>query len=137
MAMQSLLEVDPTVKSKIEKLLAQLPAASRSTYVTPEALIANVAMKNIPLTEAQVVWYHESDHDNAAVGVLFARAEHSPEAAVKIAAGKQDNSPPSLSDNRTTQIAMLALHRSSSGWRLVVPVAAVDRIAAEIGVSNQ
>ena len=137
MAMQSLLEIDPVVQSKAEKLLDQLPPASRSSYVTPEALIANVTMKNIPLTEAQISWYHESDPDHAVVGVLFANAEPSPEAVVKIPAGKQDNSPPSLSDNRTSKIALLAMHRSSSGWRLVVPVSAIDRIAAEIGAPRK
>jgi len=136
-AMQSLLEMDPAAQSKAEKLLDQLSPAARSTYVTPEALIASVTMRNIPLTEAQVAWYHESDRDHAAIGVLFANPERSREAVAKIAAGKQDNSPPTLSDNRTTKMALLALRRSSSGWRLVVPVSAVDRIAAEIGVSKQ
>jgi hypothetical protein len=101
-------------------------------YVTPEALIANVTMKNIPLTQAQVAWYHESDHDHAVVGVLFGDAERSADGVAKIPAGKQDNSPPTLSDNRTSAIALLALHRSSAGWRLVVPAAAVNRIAADI-----
>ena len=137
MAMQLLLEMDPAAQSKAEKLLDQLSPAARSTYVTPEALIANVAMRNIPLTEAQIVWYHESDRDHAAVGVMFANPESSPEVVVKVSAGKQDNSPPTLSDNRTTKMALLAMRRSSSGWRLVVPVSAVDRIAAEIGVSKK
>jgi hypothetical protein len=137
LAMQALLEMDAGAQSKAEKLLSQLSPTARSTYVTPEALIANVTMRNIPVTEAQIVWYHESDRDHAAVGVMFATPAHSPEPVVKLAAGKQDNSPPSLSDNRTTKMALLALHRSDSGWRLVVPVSAVDRIAAEIGVSQK
>lgn len=137
LAMQSLLEIDPAARNRAEDLLDQLPPAARSTYVTPEALIANVTMKNIPLTQAQIAWYHESDHDHAVVGVLFQNPESSPEPVVKIPAGKQDNTPPTLSDNRTSAIALLALHRSSSGWRLVVPVAAVNRIAADIGASKK
>ena len=133
LAMQSLIEIDPAAKIRAGQLLDQLPPAARSSYVTPEALIANVTMKNIPLTQAQVAWYHESDNDHAVVGVLFQNPEASPDAVVKIPAGKQDNSPPSLSDNRTSAIALLELHRSSSGWRLVVPVAAVNRMAADIG----
>lgn len=133
LVMQSLIEIDPAAMTRAEQLLNQLPPAARSSYVTPEALIANVTMKNIPLTQAQIAWYHESDNDHAVVGVLFQNPETSADAVVKIPAGKQDNSPPSLSDNRTSAIALLALHRSSSGWRLVVPVAAVNRMAADIG----
>jgi len=132
MAMQSLIELDPAARSKAEKLLDRLPPAIRSSYVTPEALIANVTMKNIPLTAAQISWYHEADPDHASVGVLFGNTARPPEPVVKLPANQQDNSPPTLSDNRTSQIAMLSLHRSSSGWRLVVPGTAVDRIAKEI-----
>jgi hypothetical protein len=137
MAMQLLLEIDPAARSKAEKLLDQLSPAARSSFVTPEALIANVTMKIIPPTQAQIAWYHESDPDHAAIGVLFAMPETSPEPVVKMPAGKQDNSPPSLSDNRTSKMALLAMHRTSSGWRLVVPASAVDRIAAEIGVPKK
>lgn len=137
LAMQSLLEIDPAAKTRAENLLDQLPPAARSTYVTPEALIANVTVKNIPLTQAQIAWYHESDSDHAVVGVLFQNPESSPEPVVKIPAGKQDNTPPMLSDNRTSAIALLALHRTSSGWRLVVPAAAINRIGTDIGASKK
>ena len=137
MAMQALLELDPSAQTKAEALLAQLSPAARSTYVTPEALIANVTMRNIPLTQAQIAWYRETDDDHASVGVLFGSPEHLADNVVKIPAGKLDNSPPTLSDTRTSKMALLNLRRSSSGWRLVVPVSAVDRIAAEIGVAKK
>lgn len=136
MAMQLLLEIDPAARSKAEKLLNRLPPATRSSYVTPEALIAHVTAKIIPLTQAQIAWYHESDPDHAAIGVLFGTSESPPETVAKLPAGKQDNSPPSLSNNRTGGMALLAMRRTSSGWRLVVPVAAVDRIAREIGAAK-
>jgi hypothetical protein len=132
-AMQSLLELDAAARNKAEKLLEQLPPGARNSYATPEALIASVTMKNIPLTEAQIAWFHESDHDHAAIGVLLGNSDRLPEAAIAIPAGKLDNSPPALSDNRNTRMALLALHRSGSGWRLVVPASAVDRIARELG----
>jgi hypothetical protein len=94
-------------------------------------------MRNIPLTQAQIAWYRETDDDHASVGVLFGSPEHLADNVVKIPAGKLDNSPPTLSDTRTSKMALLNLRRSSSGWRLVVPVSAVDRIAAEIGLAKK
>ncbi|MEO7599514.1 MAG: hypothetical protein ABIV50_11320 [Opitutus sp.] len=137
MAMQSVLELDPAARSKAEELLNRLPPAARSSYVTPEALIASVTMKSIPLTAAQIAWFHEADRDRASMGVIFGTPERSPEAPVKLPANPRDNSPPTLSDLRTSGIAMLTLHRSTSGWRLVVPVSAVDRIVAELGAPGR
>jgi hypothetical protein len=137
MAMQSLIELDPAVRSKANQLLDRLPPATRSSYVTSEGLIASMTMKNIPLTAAQIVWYHESDDDHAAVGVLFGNADRTVETSLKLPANKQDNSPPTLSDNRTTGMALLALHRSPAGWRLVVPISAIDRIAAEFNAPTR
>ncbi|MEO6005248.1 MAG: hypothetical protein ABIS43_18990 [Opitutus sp.] len=136
-AMQSVIELDPAAQSKAEKMLDGLSPAARSSYVTAEALIASVTMKNIPLTAAQISWYNESDPDHAAVGVLFGNPSLPPETVTTIPANPRDNSPPTLSDNRTSQIALLALHRSSSGWRLVVPVSAIDRIVAELGAPRK
>ena len=137
MAMQSLIELEPAAQSKAEKLLDRLSPSARSSYVTPEALIASATLKNIPLTAAQISWYHEADPDHASIGVLFGDPTHSPPTAVKIPANPQDNSPPALSDNRTSQIALLALHRTSSGWRLVVPGSAVDRIDKELSAPGK
>lgn len=131
-AMQSLLELDTAAHSKAEKLLEQLPPGARNSYATPEALIASVTLKNIPLAEAQIAWFHESDSDHATVGVLLGNSDRSPAPAAIIPAGKSDNSPPSLSANRDTKVAVLALHRSDSGWRLTVPASAVDKIALEL-----
>lgn len=131
-AMQSVIELDPNARSKAAQLLERLPPATRSSYVTPEALIASVTLKNIPLTSAQITWFHEADDDRALMGVIFGQPERAPVTPVKLPANPRDHSPPTFSDQRTTQIAMLTLHRSSSGWRLVVPPSAVDRAIAEL-----
>jgi hypothetical protein len=135
--MQSVIELDPSAQRKAENLLDRLPPAVRSSFVTPAGLVASATMKNIPLTDAQIAWYHESDNEHATVALLFGNAEGAPETITKLPARTQNNEPPMLSDNQTTQIAMLSLHRSNAGWKLVVPASAIDRIASQISLPGK
>jgi hypothetical protein len=47
-------------------------------------------------------------------------------------AARSGREPPQLPDTSRSNLAMVALHREKDGWRLVVPPAAVDRIAREL-----
>jgi hypothetical protein len=40
-------------------------------------------------------------------------------------------------ENPGTHLATLLLHRSGSGWRLVVPAAAIDRIGRDLLASTK
>jgi len=131
-ALQAVLEFDDASRLKAGELLATLPPAARNTYASPEDFVASVTLKNIPLTAAQVAWFHESDADHAAVGLLLASADRSPASAEANPAGATGEPPPMLSDPRVSQLAFLNLHRSATGWRVMVPVAAVNRIAGEL-----
>ncbi|ACB77476.1 hypothetical protein [Opitutus terrae] len=127
---EATLELDESARAPAQDLLARLPASVRSTYPTPEALVASVTMKNIPLAEAQIVWSHEPDSDRAAIGVLL----HHPEGAQAKPDPNVSGSspPPALADNPRLSLATLMLHRSASGWRLVVPASAIERMAREL-----
>jgi hypothetical protein len=134
-----LLELDEGTRKKAADLLAKLPIEARSTFGSPEQLIAIATMKNIPVTEAQVTWFNEVDADHAVVGLLLGDAEDDPAAESSrspIAGGVE--APPALAEGQASKLAYLTLRRGDSGgWRLVVPASAVDRIAREFGVGKE
>jgi hypothetical protein len=167
-ALKPLLELPESTREKAGALLAGLPADLRSRYATPEDLVAAFTAKNIPLGDAQLVWFNQTGDDDATAGVLIrgrvqpGEVDPLPPAApaasarelelraalsransrdevVRLAtelrderAARAERAPPQLPDTRRSNMAMLALHRENGGWRLVVPPAAVDRIAREL-----
>lgn len=134
-ALVALLELDDAARSKAAVLLASLPAEARNAFGSPEGLIAVATVNKIPRTEAQVAWLNEAGGDHAAVGLLLGNEEDMP-AAVEAGSSPAEAAPeppPMLPDRRVSKLAYLTLHRSATGWRLVVPAAAVDRIAREMG----
>lgn len=130
----SLLEIDPSTRAKISALLTRLPSVAASAYSGPEALIAAVAMKNIPLADAQLAWLHESDTDHAFLGLLLNDPEHTSTPPAVIVPGPADVPPPALPDSRNSKLTFLALHRSDGAWHLLVPASAIDRVARELGL---
>ncbi len=135
-AFESVLELDDAVRRKATDFFFRLPPAMRGSYATPDDLIASVTMKNIPLTEAQISWFHQSDPEHATVGVLLRSPDATPTPAVVDSPGGVGESPPELQDRPGNKMAFLTLHRSSAGWRLVVPPSAIDRIAREIALAK-
>ena len=137
MALGSLLEFDEVTRGKAAALHASLPPLSRTSFGTPEDLIAGILVSKVPLTEAQVSWFHQSDSDHASVAVLLAFSQGSPIAASTEPARSPANAPPALPENLTRKLAVLTLHRTSAGWRVIVPQTAIDRIARELGGDAQ
>lgn len=136
-ALESLLEIDPATRAKAAELLAKLPPEARETWRTPEAFIAGATTKNIPLTEAQVIWFHEHDADHAGIGLLLNTSAQPGPPASADAPVRGDNAPPGLPDAHNSKIAMIALHRSKDGWSLVVPAPAIDRMARELSAAGK
>ncbi len=131
--LQSLLELDPATRTKAEEILARLPIDARNSFGTPEALIAAATVKNIPLTDAQLSWFHEPDSHQAVVGLML---RNTPEIArppdAQSPDSTSDNIPPTLSERHETRLVFLSLRRTDDHWRLIVPVSAIDRIAREL-----
>lgn len=132
-ALAALLELDEVTRGKAADLLARLPAEARQAFGSPEEMIAIATLSNIPQTEAQVAWFNEADEDHAVVGLLLGDAAAGPTTdALRSPAGEAVEAPPALPDRGQSKLTYLTLHRSAAGWRLVVPVTAVDRLARRL-----
>lgn len=130
--MQSALMFDDATRAQALALYDSLPPATRSLYATPEELIADVTMKNIPLTAAQVCWFNQADADHATVGVMLAHPREAVSGSSEIMEAPEAGAPPRLANSAPNPLAVLSLRRVADGWRVVVPAAAIARIAAEL-----
>jgi len=110
-----LLHLPPATRVKVKATLARLSPEARIRYGSAEQLIAEFTAKTIPLGQAQLGWLRQTGPDEATACVLLNQAD--PQA------------PSSL--NAT----YLTLQRANGAWRLVVPVAAIDRIDRELSGS--
>lgn len=136
-ALATLLDLDEATRKKAADLLARLPADARSAFGSPEQMIAIATVKNIPVTEAQVTWFNEVDADHAVVGLLMGSAEDGVAAESTRGQTEGAGAPPMLSDQRLSKLSYLTLRRAPSGWRLMVPAAAVERIGQELGAPGK
>ena len=105
------LAFDPETRKAADKLLAQLPEAERSRYREPELLIALFTAKNVP-TEVQLVSEHMQGADDAMAYLALKTAGEKP------------------------SMISLRMHRSSDGWRLMVPANAVEKVGQELSGST-
>jgi hypothetical protein len=167
--LKSLLLLSHPTREKADALLASLPSALQTRYATAEDLVAAFTAKNIPLSNAQLVWFNQTSDDDAALGVLIEKPRSpdrpvrpssssaaiptpreqelraalaqasSREETIRLAtllrderAARPSREPPGALDASGRGLTLIALHRDSGAWRLVVPPAAVERIAREL-----
>jgi hypothetical protein len=152
-ALQNLLLLDDALRAKADALRARLPGASRATYASAEHLLSAFATKSLPLGDAQLVWNHQPDADEAFACLFVKNPEFVPtpssaespppmsrEAAIARAAAirearSREKRPPMAPANEATRALYLILRRTDTGWRFVVSPGAIDKIAKEIGTS--
>lgn len=128
-AMQTVLEFDDATRAKARAWFDSLPPATRSLYASPEDLVASVTIRNIPATTAQLNWLRQTDPEHTIVGLLLTGpATPAPESA-QIADPAGSAPPPSAVGQSKNQLAVLDLHGTPDGWRVIVPATAVDRMA--------
>jgi hypothetical protein len=130
--LESLLLFDAPVRAQLEKLFAGLPASARGAYAGPGQLMAAFTAKAIPMGDVQVVWQEQSGPDDA-VACLW--INHPAPDAVNEPAAKPVNGskvPPTQPANPKRSQALLTLRRTDEGWRVLVPLHAVDRLAREV-----
>ena len=132
-AIQKVLEFDDATRAKARAWFETLPPATRSHYVTPENLVASVTIRNIPPTTAQLSWFHQTDAEHAIVGIMLVAPMSPVPASDAILEPAVAGAPPSLANHNANRLAVLTLHRTPAGWRVVVPVAAVDHLAKFLG----
>lgn len=129
----NMLHFDESARAKLEQTYAALPASARTTYASPEQLMAAFTAKAIPLGEAQLVWQQQSGPDEAVAFVWVKNPaptspRENPEKTVP-----DPKAPPRLPANPKRSQALLTLRRMDEGWRVVVPAHAVDKLAKELG----
>ena len=135
-AIQKVLEFDDATRAKARAWFETLPPATRSLYVTPENLVASVTIRNIPPTTAQLSWFPQTDAEHAIVGVMLAAPGLSVSEPTPIIDPSVGGTPPALAKHNANRLAVLALHRTSAGWRVVVPAAAIERMAEALSVAT-
>lgn len=147
--LQGMLQLDESVRANAAVMLARLPENARAAYASPEHLIAAFTIKSVPLGDAQLVWQHQPGPDEAVAcvfvknpdaGIVPAAAPPLPvipetreQALQRAARGRAEKTPPMAPPNQRTTATYLSLRRADDGWRLVVPLAAVEKIAKELG----
>jgi hypothetical protein len=133
-AMTSLIAYDDAARTEAQALFDALPPTARQAFPTPEALVAGLTIQAVPTNGVQLSWFHQRDADHATVGLLLGLPDPNAPAEVRVVPA-QDSSPPMLAgpavDPYANQFAVLSLRRSSSGWRVVIPAAAVKRLARQ------
>ena len=150
--LQGLLYLDDAVRAKAEALRASLPETSRGVYPSAEHLLAAFATKSLPLGDAQLVWNHQPNDEEAWACLFVKNPEQVPapfaadppaplpanrEAAIARAAAlkearAKEKSPPTASPHDATRALYLTLRRRDDGWRLAVSPGAVEKIAREL-----
>ena len=132
------LQLDDSVRAKADAILARLPESSRAIYPSPEHLIAAFTSKSLPLGDAQLVWQNQPGPDDAVACVFVKNTDTSasPPSATSSPNGPAEKIPPLGPPSAATRAAYLSLHRNETGWRLVVPLSAVDKIAQELSGSR-
>jgi hypothetical protein len=154
-ALQNLLLLDEAVRFKAETLWAQLPETARASYTSAEQLLAAFATKFLPLGEAQLVWNHQAEADEAYACLFVKNPEFVPaalpvsaplptnrQAAIAHAAAmrearSKEKRPPTASPNEASRTLYLALRRTESGWQLAVSPGSIDRIEKELRGENE
>lgn len=130
-ALRNTLQFDDTTRALARGWYDSLPLGGRSLYATPEDLVAAATLADIPATQAQLSWLHETDQDRAIGGILLAE----PATLKATPPGYQPavgNFPPGLTGTSRYRVVVLNLQRTLDGWRVSVPATAIDRLARKL-----
>jgi hypothetical protein len=123
-AMMRLIAFDDAGRKQAQALFDTLTPTEREAFSTPEALVAGLTIQAVPNNAAQLSWFHQRDADHATVGVFVAAPAQSAPTEIR-AAVAEDNNPPGPVDPHANKLTILSLQRSSLGWRVVIPAAAI------------
>jgi len=129
-AMTSLIAYDETSRRKAQEFFDTLPPSIRQTFPTPEALVAGLTIKAVPDSAAQLSWFHQRDADHATLGLLLRAPEQSTPAEIRLLPA-EGNIPPTLDNPGAAQLTVLSLQRSAQGWQVIIPAAAIERLARQ------
>ena len=116
-------------------IVSVIPIPCRGNCTISEQLLAAFTAKSIPLGDTQIVWQQQSEQDAVVCYWI-----NNPAASASIEAPKKPATdpkvPPMLPPNPNRSQGLLALRLFDHGWRIVVPLFAIDRLARELGASK-
>ena len=133
-AMIPLIAYDDASRKQARALFDSLSPGARQIFPTPEALVAGLTIQAVSTNAAQLSWFHQRDADHATVGLLLGAPEQTAPAELVVVPAK-DNSPPTLANPRSNQLAVLSFERSPSGWQVIIPATAVERLGQQLKAS--
>lgn len=123
-----LIAYDDASRKQAQILFERLPPAARQEFPTPEALVAGLTIQAVPSDGAQLSWFHQRDADHATVGLLLGLPKENSPTGLGVTPSR-DNAPPTIASPTFTQFAALSLTRTPNGWQVIIPAAAVERLA--------
>lgn len=133
-AMIPLIAYDEAGRTEAQALFDTLPPAARQGFPTPEALVAGLTIQAVPTNAVQLSWFNQRDTDHATVGLLLGLPAPTAPQDTRVLPG-QGNNPPVLAgpqvDPYANQFVVLSLQRSAQGWRVVIPAAAIKKLARQ------
>lgn len=130
-AMMPLIAYDEAGRTQARALYDTLPPSARQTFPTPESLVAGLTIQAMANSAVQLSWFHQRDADHATAGLLLSVPDQTAPKEIHLMPD-QDNNPPILVDPYSNQFAVLSLQRSSIGWRIAIPAAAIKRLARQL-----
>jgi hypothetical protein len=111
-ALAAAVTFDPQNRPAVDEYFARLTPELQAQHRTPERLAAFFTAKDVPLGSMRIFGERENKPDDVSIGVML----EAPDGKAK----------PSL----------LNVRRADDGWRLVVPMAALQNYALTIGASG-
>jgi len=130
-AMVPLIAYDEASQIQAQALFDSLSPTARQAFPNPEALVAGLTLQAVSNSSVQLSWFHERDAEHATVGLLLSVPDQAAPTEFHLMPD-QDNNPPMLAAPYSNQFAVLSLERSSLGWRIVIPAAAIQRLSHQL-----
>lgn len=130
-AVTSTLAFDDDGRKTAQALFDAMSPAARQAFQSPEAMVASLMIAAVPDTAAQLSWFNQRDEDHATVGLLVRPSENTEPAVGPAAVG--DKPPPRGGRPRINQFTSLSLLRSPTGWQVIVPAKAIERLKINVG----
>jgi hypothetical protein len=134
--LQAMFQINEADRAKLAEIFSQLPEMSRAEYATPEQLLAAFTAKAMPIGNAQLVWFHQHDADQASACVWLSNPEGSTSPVSAPTTPADPKAPPQLPLSNKRSQAFLLLQRADDGWRVVVPTQAINKLTRELSGSS-
>lgn len=133
-AVASTLAFDEAGRKTAQALFDSMSPAARQAFQSPEAMVASLMIAAVPDTAAQLSWVNQTDDNHATVGLLVRPPEETESAVEPAVVG--DKPPPRGGRPRINRFTSLSLLRTPTGWQVIVPANAIERLKHNVGAGQ-